>query len=64
MSLEAIERLSKLVEEAIESAGGQRALSRRTGISQGTISKWLSMQVREWPLMGHLQALARYLGMS
>jgi transcriptional regulator with XRE-family HTH domain len=64
MSLEAIERLSELVEEAIASAGGQRPLSRRTGISQGTISKWFSLQVREWPLMGHLQALARYLGMS
>jgi DNA-binding transcriptional regulator YdaS (Cro superfamily) len=48
MSLESIERLSKLTEIAINSAGGQRALARRTGISQGTISKWFSEQVREW----------------
>jgi transcriptional regulator with XRE-family HTH domain len=64
MPLTAIDRLSELVEQAIASAGGQRALARRTGISQSTISKWLTKQVREWPLFGHLQGMAKYLGMS
>lgn len=63
MPLAAIERLSDLTEQAIAKAGGQRALARRTGISQSTISKWLTGQGREWPLMGHLQGIARYLGM-
>lgn len=63
MPLAAIKRLSELVEVAIVKAGGQRALARRTGISQSTISKWLTQQGREWPLMGHLQGIAKYLGM-